>query len=134
MITNLTRADTATLSILRGGASAARLAHNQKVAGSIPAPVISAVQRSGERKATDTNFAARPRTVRFFLLRRNAAAAPVLAGIHRPAFHNTDEERGMFLQLPPQPARFFFCPRKPRSRHARGLRLVWLLGVNGQLG
>lgn len=73
----------------------------------------------------------------FFMRLRNVVAAPELAGLHknsaafpgRAAFHR--------LVSRPMPAQFFFCPRQPRSfRHAvncRGLRLVWLLTINGGL-
>jgi len=32
-----------------------------------------------------------------------------------------------------QPARFFFCPRRNHSSNSRGLRMAWLLGINGGL-
>lgn len=79
---------------------------------------------------------------RFFFKRPcNTDAAPDLAGFHNSRSFRNDELTGkplmMQLQLPPKPAHFFFCPRHSfHQRHAensRGLRLVWLLGINGGL-
>lgn len=32
-----------------------------------------------------------------------------------------------------QPSRFFFCPRRNHSTNSRGMRLAWLLRMNGGL-
>jgi hypothetical protein len=138
-----------------------------------PALSISAAAPSGERKATDTNFAARRPAASCFLGRvltagdgsalpsrtslaqvrgrtglfkvgpvlwfqrlRNAAVAPELAGriiVARPSTQRAADNVSA-VQLPPKPAQFFLCPRRPHhAANSRGLPLVWLLTLNQQL-
>lgn len=85
---------------------------------------------------------------------RKAVAAPGLAGVHNsvsPGRLTRDAAFPLRLASPPSPARsvaglaygldcgpvrarFFFCSRRRDTyrpgRNVRGLRLVWLLGVN----
>lgn len=89
--------------------------------------------------ATPDGGAATSRTARarfFFLRLRNAVAARVLTGTELNDSCLTTRQVGDvtgLVQLPPKPAQFFLCPRRNHSGNSRGLRLVWLMGINGQV-
>lgn len=76
----------------------------------------------------------------FFNRLLSAAGAPVLTRLFTsasPGRHTVSAPFPLRLQLPPVPARFFFCPQRPKwwraAENVRGLRLAWLLGVNRHL-
>jgi hypothetical protein len=117
-------------------------------AGVFSGAVLSAGRDISGERSNDRALPSRTARARSFFSRwRNADVARVLTGTElnavRPSTMRTGDVTGFRLQLPPQPAHFFVEPRpgyvlttQPRRNHsnnARGLRLAWLLGINGGL-
>jgi len=87
----------------------------------------------------ETALPSRTAIGRFFLRLRNAGAASGLASGESLNCAADDvavqPAAGFDVVISParQPARFFFCPRRNHSSNSRGLRLAWLLRMNGGL-
>ena len=100
---------------------------------------LLARRRGAKQKHTDTDSARASTAATCFSHPRNTDAAPELAGhfIGERTARLTEFANTGLMQLPPSPARFFFCPRHSNHyRHAenvRGLRLAWLLGISNQI-
>jgi hypothetical protein len=124
------------ITFLQGGAVAACVAHNHEAGGSIPSPATNLpVSRVGERKATDTNFAASAGAgSSFFGGPRGEPDGDAQAVFPRGVLHYGARFLDRVLPSRRLAARFFLCPRKPRhAENCRGLRLVWLLVAAGSL-
>ena len=114
-------------------------ARRSVAAGFISGAGVPAGRDISGARSHERALPSRTARARFFFLRlRNAISARVLAGTELNAVccptttqTRDDCSTGFGLQLPPMPARFFFCPRRNQSTNSRGLRLAWLLNLSG---